>query len=113
MVDGLAGLVGRAGVALCGPVRPCAALSACLQPVWPDTHHTHQPHQTLVAPAGQGRKVTDSGIGAQSTGNRGMVSKKVGARSKLDPHLMKIVPQATVHNLWGNDSAICLLACQN
>lgn len=30
--------------------------------------------------------VTDSGIGAQSTGNRGMVSNKVGARLKLGAH---------------------------
>lgn len=30
--------------------------------------------------------VTDSGLGAQSTGNRGMVSNKVGARLKLGAH---------------------------
>lgn len=30
--------------------------------------------------------VTDSGIGAQSTGNRGMVLNKVGARLKLGAH---------------------------
>ena len=30
--------------------------------------------------------VTDSGIGAQSTGNRGTVSNKVGARLRLGAH---------------------------
>lgn len=51
--------------------------------------------------------VTDSGKGAQSTGNRGLVSNKVGARLKLGAHSCKIVRQAgpaqpspaQIHNL--------------
>lgn len=44
--------------------------------------------------------MTDSGLGAQCTGNRGMVSKKAGARMKLDTHsLLKVCAAAHVRNL--------------